>query len=560
MIRMKNCVLAITLSGILLYASSDVVGGPSADTKNVLLILCDDMGAMELQCYGHPYNQTPNLDRLADEGVRFETFFATPVCSPTRVCLMTGKFGYKTTWLNMIGREPGAQQGDPDLSTDEYTVGQMFKDAGYDTYMAGKWQLTGRLPTMIHECGFDEYLAWIYKGDVAPGTEFVGGLYEDKSSRYWQPGVAKNGVHFATDTTDYGPDMFSDFLIESMGKSVKNGKPFLAYYPMVLMHTPWIATPDHPDIEGKNSDAAKQANVEYTDKIIGKLLHALDSLNIRENTLIVFIGDNGTQKWGKSSVTEWGVRTPCIVSCPGTVREEGASGELVHLADILTTILSFAGYTPENIKDLDGTDLMPHLESGIPLERDFIWSFYGQYRIIREKEWLLESNSVDGFGDLFYCGDLRNGLGYELITDFSPPRVQDAVTRFNGYIEQLPVPDFEEADRVDFADFVWKKKETMIENVTELYGYPYAQQTITSVDSRRKSSIMAFSDYLLIQLDNLSGNSMYTITDLNGKLVRKEKLIETDTYLFTGNFIQGFYLINISSDACNETYKLIINN
>ena len=469
----KFLVIPLIFSGFCACVQS---GNSAGETHpNVLLILCDDMGAMELECYGSTINRTPNLDQLAEEGTRFNTFFATPVCSPTRVCLMTGKYGYKTGWLNMRGRLAGGPGRDVDLANDEYTFGQMFQDHGYKTAVAGKWQLTGGLPEMVFECGFDEYLIWIYKGYLPKGEDYKGGYQADgnKTSRFWQPGVAMNGKHIPTNPTDYGPDMYSDFLIDFMRKSVSEDKPFFVYYPMVLMHTPWERTPDHPDITKINSPEAKKANVEYADKIVGKLMKAIKELNVEDNTLVIFIGDNGTQDIGKSTVTEWGPRTPCIIKCPGTVKKGVISTELVELSDILPTMLDYTGIQPKNHEELDGISLMPLLSGKETAHRDFIWSFYGQFRVIREKEWLLEHNSVDDFGDLYYCGDHRNGLKYKLITDFSDPETQKAKARFEDHISNLPVPEFEKDLRDEFDDFVMKKKKNLLKSLNEIYDEDY---------------------------------------------------------------------------------------
>jgi len=475
--KVKAIFLTTVALTFLLYSCGTAGMQKRDKNKNVLLILCDDMGAMELGCYGSSINNTPNLDRLASVGTRFNTFFATPVCSPTRVCLMTGKYGYKTGWLNMMNRPAGGAGMDADLSQDEYTVGQMFQDAGYKTAIAGKWQLTGKLPTMVTECGFDEFLIWIYSDYLPEGEAYKGSFQEGGvvPSRYWHPGIALNGKHIPTKPADYGPDMYSDFIIDFMKQSVRDKQPFFAYYPMVLMHTPWERTPDHPEITEINSAEAKKANVEYTDKIVKKLTDALGDLGIEKNTLVVFIGDNGTKDIGKSTVTEWGPRTPCIISCPGTVKQDLVSGELVELSDILPTVLDFTGINPKNSHELDGISLMPVLTGEKLTHRNFIWSFYGQFRIIREKEWLLERNTNAEFGDLYYCGDYRNGLGYKLITDFSDPEAMAARNRFREYIHQLPVPDLGPENEAEFADFVEQKKKILLKSLEDIYNEKYGQ-------------------------------------------------------------------------------------
>ncbi|MDO9634497.1 MAG: sulfatase-like hydrolase/transferase [Paludibacter sp.] len=458
-----------------MLATASVATVTAQQQKNVVIIMADDMGAMELGCYGGKVNDTPFLNKMAEQGAMFNSFLATPVSSPSRVALMTGKRGFKTGWLNMKGRDAGGAGRDSDLAKDEYTFGQIFKDAGYGTAFAGKWQLTGSLPTMITECGFDQYMSWIYTGYLPKGEKYLGGFYPEGSkstSRFWQPGIAVNGKHIATKPTDYGPDMFSDFLAQFMEKSVKDKKPFFAYYPMVLMHTPWIGTPDHPNLK-LNSPEARKANAEYTDKMVGKLLKKLDDLGIRENTIVFFLGDNGTQGVGKSSVTEWGPRTPLIVSCPGTIKP-AVYNQPVEITDVTVTALDYANVKPKNHKDLDGISLMPMLTGKSKKHRDYAMSYYGQYKILREEKWLLEANSVDNFGDLYYCGDKKSGLGYQLITDYKNNKeAQAAKKRFEGYLATLPTPDISKDLRDEFTLFVENKKQTLLKSLKEEHNENY---------------------------------------------------------------------------------------
>ena len=448
--------------------------GQKTGHRNILLIMADDMGAMELGCYGNEINLTPNIDKLAEEGTRFETFFATPVSTPTRVALMTGKYGIHTGHLNMSDR-PGGKGKGYDLSTDEYTFGQMFQDAGYSTALAGKWQLSGRGETLIRECGFDEYMAWIYNGNLAEGVVYQGGYSPEgntRTSRYWHPGIMTNGRHIATTPEDYGPDFYSSFLMDFIRRQVKEDKPFFAYYPMALVHSPCQGTPDFPDRK-LNSPEAFKANVEYCDKIIGRLMAELDELGIAENTLVIFIGDNGTQGRGKATVTEWGPRTPCIIRCPGTVRENVVSKALVDIPDILATMTDYAGFVPRNHAELDGKSLMPVLEGLSAQHEKFAISYYGQYRIVRSAEWLLEGNSDEDPGVLYWCGDNRSGLGYEK-ADMTAPESQKAMREFIDYINSHK-PDYflTEEDKAEFKEFVTKNGERLEKNITLYYGSGY---------------------------------------------------------------------------------------
>jgi len=442
--------------------------------KNVLLILADDMGSMELGCYGSKINSTPNLDALAQSGVRFQTFFATPVSTPSRVELMTGKYGPHTGHLNMSNLPGG--KGPYNLATDEYTFGQMFKDAGYTTAMAGKWQLGGKGSTFIFECGFDEYAAWIYLNNLAKGEPYKGGFYPPKSqkttSRYWQPGIMVDGEHIATTKTDYGPDIYSKFIMDFIKKSAAAGKPFFAYYPMALVHSPWVATPDHPEVKD-NSPEAFKANVEYADKIVGRLVKTLDDAGVRKNTLVIFLGDNGTEGWGKQTVTEWGPHTPCMISLPGTIKAGVVSGEMVDLSDILPTMVDYAGFRPRNFDQLDGKSLWPFLTGVSATTKPYAISYYGQYRVIRDKEWLLESNMDGSLGELYHCGTARNGLDYQR-ADFSQPDAVAARERFENYIKTNCLSaTMSDADKRSFTEFVEKHRSILMRDLDTRYKGPY---------------------------------------------------------------------------------------
>ncbi len=442
--------------------------GGGSGKLNFIVILNDDMGAFELGCYGNKINRTPNLDRMAAEGVRFKTFFATPVCTPTRVSIMTGRYGSRNGYCNLKGRDAGNRPG-ADMSKEEITFGRLLQEQGYKTAIAGKWQLPGQLPTMALETGFDEMMMWIYTGNVAPGTEYVGGYFPEgkgKSARYWKPGVAKNGVHFATTEKDYGPDMYSGFLFDFIERH--KDVPFFVYYPMCLIHRPWRATPDDPEIEKVNSKEAHIANVEYTDKIIGRLMETLERNGLRENTVVFFIGDNGTQTFGKGTPTEFGARVPGIVSCPGVVREGHVSNELADISDVFPTLAEFAGAPLPADREYDGVSLKDYLTGKTDTHREWIFSYLGHYRILRDKHWLLEMNTVDDFGKFYYCGNLRDGFGYGDVTNSQKPDVVEARKRFEALLEKLPAGPATEKQRRDFEKFTKKHIEVLELNLPEL--------------------------------------------------------------------------------------------
>jgi arylsulfatase A len=401
-------------------------------SPNIVFILADDLGAGELGCYGDKDVRTPNLDRLAAQGVRFETCYATPLCSPSRVEVMTGRYGFRTGFTNFIGRVTTRKER---LSADEFTFADMLKARGYATGMAGKWQLglVSRHPTMIHDSGFDEYYSWAWThGGLPPGAQFDG----SPRQRYWQPAVVSNGKHVPTRPDQYGEDLYSGWLMDFMRKN--RDQPFLAYYPMCLIHEPWDPTPDLRK-PGSRTDGGLRNNVEYMDHVVGRMMKFLDESGLAENTVVFFSGDNGTGKNGKGTVTEKGVRVPMIVRGPG-IRKGVVSRDLIDFSDVLPTLAEFAGAAvPKNLK-IDGRSFVPELQGRSGPRRDWIFSYLGYDRMLRDSRWLLE-----GDGRFYDCSDSRDGTGYRDVTSNASTEVVAARKRFGDILERLPAPPPEPA-------------------------------------------------------------------------------------------------------------------
>lgn len=421
---------------------------PAEETRpNFIVIMADDIGAGELSCYGHPTHETPVLDRLAAEGIKFETCFAPPVCHPTRFLLMTGQYGFRTGVVNFENKRGGLDRKDPRRHLSHHlTFGEIFKKAGYATAIAGKWQLAGAQPNLITECGFDDYCMWGYQGYytkedqtrvTAAGIDFV--------NRYWHPSIVQNGEWVPTVEDDYGPDKFTDFLCHFMER--KTEEPFFLYYPMVLTHTPWKTTPGTTkgpeDRAIRHSKSNLEANVAYMDKLVGRLVSKLDELGLRDNTVLIFTGDNGTGGNGKSQPTELGARVPMIINGPSLIKQRGGTLELTDLSDVLPTMADFAGVTLPEDREFDGISLVPFL-TGIKEEtRDWIFAYQADRRILRTKRWLLEDNSPLHWGHLFDCGESRDGKGYLEKTDSQDPEAIAARRFFDALIEDIPAPVIE---------------------------------------------------------------------------------------------------------------------
>jgi arylsulfatase A len=410
----------IPLTLILLFAGSPAqTQGAPARKPNILLILADDLGHEAINSYGGTSYKTPSIDALGKSGVRFTSCYATPLCSPSRVELMTGRYGFRTSWINLIGRGQPEEVNDYFDPAKETTFGQVLKNAGYATAIAGKWQLCEfpKHPEHLKACGFDKSLCWAWEIDGK------------QTSRYWAPVLWDNGQMRKLPAQVYGEDLFSDFLIEFMKQH--KGEPFFAYYPMALVHGPHIAPPGSPRAaaaqkaaaEGKRPGGGKKkkaalgkddqivndpANfpdmVAYMDKTVGKLMAALDELGLRENTLVIFTGDNGTDKkitsmmgnvsipGGKGTVTELGSHVPLIASWKGRIPAGRVSGDLVNFCDVLPTLAEVGGAQMAAGKKIDGQSFAPQLfgEAGHP--REWVFTQLGQKRFARDHRFMLHSD------------------------------------------------------------------------------------------------------------------------------------------------------------------------
>ncbi|TKJ35954.1 MAG: arylsulfatase [Planctomycetes bacterium B3_Pla] len=416
---------------------------------NLIVIMADDLGAKELSCYGNKQHLTPNLDLLAQTGLRFETCYSTPICHPTRFEIMTGQYGHHNKIFHFPGRRGGPIAGAPEDDISRHlTFAQVLKPLNYATAHSGKWQLTGKVPTLIRECGFDEYCMWAYKHNLPPGVKHTGGWEGKrggKTSRFWHPSIVKNAEYLTTGPDDYGPDIFTDFAIDFMKRH--KDEPFFIYYPMCLTHGPFYETPDTVKSEAgkfKNLRTNFKANVEYMDKLIGRIVEALDAAGLRENTIVFFTGDNGTGGQGKGQTTELGARVPMIVNCPGLVKPSKASRELVDLSDILPTLADFAEAKLPEGSVIDGRSFAPLLRGEKGPTREWIYSYLGDRQILRTKRWLLEDNGPDHPGRLFDCGESRDGTGYKDVTDSKAPEVLAVKKRFEEILADKSLPKVKE--------------------------------------------------------------------------------------------------------------------
>ena len=349
---------------------------------NIIFILADDLGIDGVSCYGADKHKTPNIDKLAASGTRFETCYAAPLCGPSRCLLLTGRYAFRTggitngSWRN---GGPGA------LSKDEWSIARVLKQAGYVTGESGKWRQVGETP---HDWGFDEYC-----------TDPTAGGW------YWKDTYEKNGEQIHAGKDAYNPDIIQKFSLDFIARH--KDQPFFLYYPMHLVHGPILRTPDT-----KEGSALYEDNLSYMDKQVGAIVAEVEKLGLREKTLIVFSGDNGTAlsypstiggrmiNGKKASMLEGGSRVPYIASWPGVTPAGKVSQDIVSFADLLPTFAALGGAKlPEGVK-IDGLSHAPQMrgEKGAP--RAWAYVQLGAKWFVREPGWKMNES-----GELFDMSD-----------------------------------------------------------------------------------------------------------------------------------------------------------
>ncbi len=423
---------------------------------NIVFIMADDLGPELLGCYGNTEIRTPNIDKLAKTGMFFNTCWTVPVCGPSRALLMTGRYGFRNGYYNMGDRPGGPRHKEPyvDITRTEPIFARILQQAGYETGIAGKWQMVAPTNKTIPRSGFHHYFTWqiSYKEGYGDVQHFPDGPRGPAGSRYFHPSITHNGNLIKTQPSDFGPDYFTSF-ISSFIRDNKD-KPFLAYYSACLPHRPIGPTPDHPDQPVENSEQALKINVEYFDKLVGRIVQTLDDQGLRERTVIFFTGDNGTEEHGKNTPTEAGSRVPMIVNCPGLVRPVGATDALMDFSDILPTMVELAdAHLPTNFT-FDGKSLVPLLTGQTNEHRDWIFSYMGQFRMLRTDKWMLENECPDYPGDFYYCGNHRDIKHYKNVTDSTDSKVIKMREKFDEILAGMPPPDLSVEDRIWFLNYL----------------------------------------------------------------------------------------------------------
>jgi len=418
--------------------------------------MVDDLGKEWISCYGAEDIQTPNIDALARTGMRFENAYSMPQCTPSRATLLTGQYPWRTGWVNHwdvprwgVGYFDWKQRSN-------ITFARILKQTGYVAAASGKWQINDfRItPDAMKKHGFDEWCMWTgYETGNPPSGE-----------RYWDAYIHTSKDGSKTYSGKYGPDVYTDFLIEFMREHKE--QPMMLYFPMALTHGPLTNTP--AEMEVKTSLDKHKAMVRYTDLLVGRLVKAIDNLRIRDRTIVIFTTDNGsgggikgtrngkTIRGGKAKKTENGVCAPFIVNCPGLVPQGVVTDALTDFSDLLPTFAELGGCVVPGDLKIDGVSIAPLLlgkvkdsarkwimalghgaarldEKGVRGKVDYA------ERVIRDKRykvWVNEEREIDRLYDL-----QADPLEAKNIIASTKSEHRAALLKFQAIVDTMPQKD-----------------------------------------------------------------------------------------------------------------------
>lgn len=358
---------------------------PNGRKPNIIFILADDYGIGEVGCYGADHYLTPHIDRLAKRGIRFTHAYTPSLCGPSRATIMTGRYLFRTGATNQ--RTTGEMK-----ASVETFIPVVLKQAGYVSSCIGKW---GQLPLGPAEFGFDDYLRYsgsgIYWNTQANGKTYI-----------------VNGEKKTLGDNEYMPDLMHAHMVNFI--SQHRDQPFYVFYSLSHVHGQILPTPD--SVQGRGDDYTD--NVSYMDKLVGKLVDELERLELRERTVVVFFGDNGTaggrakratiggrtMDSNKGSMQEGGNRVPLIVSWPGAAPEGTVTDHLMDSSDLLPTFAELAEAPLPEGKVIDGQSFASTLLGGTEPHREWVFLQLARQWYVRDAGWKLNQA-----GELFDMKD-----------------------------------------------------------------------------------------------------------------------------------------------------------
>ncbi len=405
----SSCILFITIHSLFINAQ------PRNDEKpNIIFIMADDLGYGDLGSYGQREIQTPRLDQLALEGIRFaQCYTGSPVCAPSRSVLMTGMHTGHTTVRGNFGKTGvvglGGGKGRVPLKAEDYTLAELMKDAGYVTGMTGKWGL-GEPNTPGHPNlqGFDEFFGFLNQRRAH--HYFVDYLWHNQEK------VMLKG-NMDGKQEEYVHDLFTEFALDFISQNQDTN--FFLYIPYTVPHDAYEIndTLSYADKSWNWKEKVYAAMVTTMDRDIGKILDLLDTLGITKETLIFFCSDNGAaQRWEgrfdssgplrgrKRDLYEGGIRTPMIVKWPGFIPADTLSHRPWYFADILPTLAEIVHIVPP--QETDGVSILPTLmgKKQDLNDRYLYWEFHerGFQQAVRQGGWKAIRQAKDSPLELYH--------------------------------------------------------------------------------------------------------------------------------------------------------------
>ncbi|MBC8876059.1 MAG: arylsulfatase [Planctomycetes bacterium] len=458
--RQRQLVLILPCLAVWLGAGDRVAA--DAARPNVVLIMTDDQGYGDLGATGNPVIKTPNIDAMARRSATMETFYVSPVCAPTRACLMTGRYNYRTRCIDTyIGRAM--------MDPDEVTVAEILREAGYATGIFGKWHLGDCYPMRPMDQGFETSL--VHRGGgIGQPSDPPGG-----EGKYTNPILFRNGKQEQME--GYCTDVYYENAIEFIKTSKKEERPFFVYLPDNCPHGPFGDVPQDeyesykkmnldndqfPQDQGhplpKQADADKRARIfamiTNVDKNVGRLFASLESLGLTENTIVIFMVDNGPNgrryvagmRGNKSHVHEGGIRSPFFMHWPAQLKAGTACATPSAHIDVLPTLLDACNVARPDGLELDGRSMLLELKGAKVKRRSrtiYIQSHRGDHPVLyhnfaaRNEMWKLVHPS--GFGRESFSGEpkleLYNMLSDPLEMNNVADQHSDVVARMKGDYE-----------------------------------------------------------------------------------------------------------------------------
>jgi arylsulfatase A-like enzyme len=428
----------VFLAGAVLSACNGQMDSEGSTQPNIIIILADDLGYGDLGCYGNPTIQTPHLDRMAQEGLKFTQFYtASPVCTPTRSALLTGCLP-KRIGLHEHVLFPHTQHG---IHQDEVLMSELMKAQGYHTAIFGKWHLGHQVEFLPLQHGFDTYFGIPFSNDMSRKEQSIMGRSEYP---YYLPLMEGN------DTIELDPDqtVFTKEFTERAVAFIRAhaGDPFFLYLPHPMPHIPIYAS---ENFTGRSKRGDYGDTVEEIDWSVGEILKALKETGIAEQTLVIFTSDNGPWlsyktrggsagplRGGKQTTWEGGMRVPALAWWHGRIKENRVSNEVVTIMDLYPTVASLLNISLTGNPAIDGIDISRHLLKGDPLPERTVYYYHqsGPLEAMRKGPW-----KVSRRGDVEALYNVEEDISEKYDRSADYPELKDQMlrdmTRFDSLMD-----------------------------------------------------------------------------------------------------------------------------